>query len=1076
MGRTFRFLLPRFCHALNSFHDFNLNAKMHRLLLTIFLYLFFTLFTYAQVTSSALAGQVLSIKNEPLIGAAVTTKHEPTGTIFRAIVDENGHYQLENLIIGGPYSVKISYIGYKDNEKNNIFLSLGKTSKVDMSLEEVRTELATVEVKSLKNDVFDSRRTGVGTNIGRKQLDNLPTLNRSLQDATRLTPQASGNSFAGANFRYNNLSIDGAVANDAFSFVEPSGGASGSVASGVPGNLARSQPISFDAIEEVQVNVAPFDVSQGNFTGGSLNAVTRRGTNKTEGSLYFFGRNGNLTRPDVSKEGKKQTPQYQDYQIGGRVGGALKQNKIFYFLNIERSNRTEPVGFKPGSADAAIPFDVAKLIADTLQSRYGINTGSYGTIELNSLSTKAFGRLDFNVSEKHQLTVRHNYVKAEAGNLSRSNSILNFESQGFTHHNQSNVSVVQLKSRFGTNKFNDLLVGYSDIEDYRDPFGDRILPHIEITYNTTNQIFAGTYREASIFKIKQKALELTDNFTHYKKNHTFLLGTHNEFYNIDYHFVTPFNGRWAYSSLDNFLADRPSRIRATYSLDNADREVNFNRPSAYFRMLLASVYAQDRITFGAKLNVSLGFRLDLPVFPDKIAANSEILNTPQYAGFSNQYGGKLQFSPRLSFNYQPTEKLQIRGGLGVFVGRMPLAWLAYSHIYNGNQFYNVDIRPTTKVPIITDFSKNNTLTATPQREINLIQNGFQLPSVLRGSLGFDFKTKTGSTFSIDILATKTLQDVVFKTLNLKDSTISLKGSDGREIYLGSGDKQKYSAAYTSVFGVANTQKGYRFSFTGSWQQVFKDFLNTSLAYTYGQSKDLANGVRVSPQANWEWNQTLNPNNPQLSYSNYDLRHRLVGYLGFQKKIWKFGQSSIGLVATGASGSPFTYTYSGDINRDGSPMNDLIFIPKTKDQITLVDIKNAAGVTTVSADEQWRQLDTYIENNAYLKTRRGQHSERNGGRTPWNSQMDIHISQDIKVAKTRFQLTFDVINVGNLLNKTWGQQSFVANTLNSGYQLITVASVTNDQAMYWFNNPSTQPYQIDPIASKWQGQAGIRWIF
>ena len=1049
---------------------------MNRFLLLIVLTLFFANCLTAQVTSSALAGRVISTKNDPLIGAAIIITHEPTGTIFRAITDDNGYYQLENMIVGGPYSVKINYVGYKENSKNDLFLSLGKTGKIDAELEDATTELSEIEVKSSKNDAFDTRKTGVGTNIGRKQLDNLPTLNRSLQDATRLTPQASGNSFGGANFRYNNLSIDGAVANDAFSFVEPSGGASGSSASGVPGNLARSQPISLDAIEEVQVNVAPFDVSQGNFTGGSLNAVTRRGANKTAGSLYFFGRDGDLTRANTTSDGKKQTPQYQDLQFGGRLGGALKKNKIFYFLNIEQSNRTEPVSFKPGSAESAIPLEVARTIADTLLARYGINTGSYGDITVNSKNTKVFGRLDFNISENHQLTLRHNFVQAEAENLSRSNSILNFESQGFTHHNQTNVSVAQLKSRFGKNKFNDLLIGYSHIVDYREPFGDKILPHIEITYNTTNQIFAGTYREASVYKINQRALELTDNFTFYKNNHTFLFGTHNELYTINYNFVTPFNGRWAYASLDNFLADRPSRIRATYSFDNADRDVNFNRPSASFRMLLASVYGQDRIAITSKLDVSVGFRLDLPVFPDKVAAIPEIVNTPQYAGFSNNYGGKITFSPRVSFNYQPTERLQIRGGAGVFVGRMPLAWLAYTHIYDGTQFLNVDVRPTGKVPLVTDFSKNKSLTNTPQREINLAQNGFQLPAVLRGSLGVDYKTKFGSTFSIDILATQTLRDVVFKTLNLNDSTITLKGGDGRDIYLGSGDKQKYSAAYTSVFGVANIDKGYRYSLTGSWQQKLNEYVNTSLAYTYGESKDIANGVRVSPQANWEWNQTVNPNNPQLSYSNFDLRHRLVGYLGFQKKIWKIGQSSVGIVAIAASGSPFTYTYAGDLDRDGSPMNDLLFVPKTRDQIALVDIKNAAGAVTVSADEQWQQLDSYIEGDDYLKAHRGEIAERNGARTPWNTQIDVHLSQDIKVGKTNFQITFDIINVGNLLNKTWGQQSFVANTLNSGYQLITVASVTNDQATYRFNNPTGKPYQIDPIASKWQGQLGLRWIF
>ncbi len=1032
-------------------------------------------FMAAQITSAALTGKIQSTSSEPIVGAIAITVHAPTGTIYRAITDENGVFQVQNMIIGGPYKVSVSYIGYKDVMEEGLFLGLGKTTHIDLFMEASANELATVEVKASKNDLIDSRRTGASTNISRDQLNTLPTLNRSLQDATRLTPQASGNSFGGTNFRYNNLAIDGAVANDAFSFVESSGGASGSSASGVPGNLARSQPISLDAIEEVQVNVAPFDVSQGNFTGGSLNAVTRRGTNKAAHSVYAYGRNGYLTRSDQA-EGVKKIPKYQDFQMGGRTGGAIKKNKVFYFLNAERAVLTEPIGYKPGSSESAIPYAVAKQIADTLLGRFGINTGGYGDLELRSNSTKVFGRLDFNLTERHQLTLRHNFVDATAEHLNRSNSILNYESQGFTHHNQSNVSVAQLKSRLGSNKFNDLLIGYSSILDNRTPFGDQILPHIEIIYNTTNQIFAGTFREAAIFKIDQKALELTDNFNFYKKNHAFLIGTHHEFYNINYHFVTPFNGRWAYSSLDNFLANKPSRIRATYSFDNADRDVNYNRPSAAFRMLLSSVYAQDRITIGTKLNVTAGIRLDLPIFLDRKDAIAEIGSNPAYAGYSNDYGGQMSFSPRVAFNYQPKQNLQIRGGSGVFVGRIPLAWLAYTKIYSGNQFYNIDVRPTTVVPIITDFSKHNTLTTKVQREINLVQDGFKLPAVLRGTLGADYKNKVGSVFSIDLIGTKTLRDVMFKTLNLKDSTVALKGGDGRDVYLGSGDQQKYTGAYTSVFGLANTDKGYRYSITGSWQQKIARWFTGSFAYTYGVSKDIANGVRVSPQANWEWNQTLNPNGPSLSFSNFDTRHRVVSYIGMERKLFKIGASSIGIVLLNTSGNPFTYTYAGDLNRDGSPMNDLIFIPNTRDQINLVDIKNSAGVVTVSADQQWDQLNTYIEGDAYLSQHRGKHAQRNGGRTPWNSQIDLHFSQDFQIGKTQVQLSIDLINAGNLVNKTWGQQTFVANTLNSGYQLISVASVTNDVATFRFNNPSGKPYQIDPIASKWQGQLGLRFSF
>ena len=745
-------------------------------------------------------------------------------------------------------------------------------------------------------------------------------------------------------------------------------------------------------------------------------------------------------------------------------------------MNIETGDRNEPVGFTPGSQKANIPFDIAKLIADTLQNRYGIDVGRYGDISINSNNKKVFGRLDWNVSDKHQLTLRHNFSTASAEHLNRGTSILNYESQGFTHNNTSNVTVLQLKSRFTKNRFNDLIIGYSNIYDYRDPFGDKILPHIEITYNTTNAIFAGTYRESAIFRIKQRALELTDNFNFYKKNHAFLIGTHNELYQIGYHFVTPYNGRWAYSSLDNFLADRPSRLRATYNLENNDYNFNYNRTSADFQALLSSVYAQDRISVGEKLKIMLGIRLDMPFFFKRDIPSADIAQVPQYQGFANGYGNTLTISPRASFNYQPTAKLQIRGGVGVFTGRMPLAWLAYAHIYNGQQFGNVDIRFSGKQPLLTDLNQLATI-QTGQREVNLISNSFRMPQILRGNIAMDYKTAKGTTFTLEFLGTKTIKDVLFQTLNLKDSTLALKGGDGRKIYQGTNATQKVKGQYTSVFGLKNTGEGFRYTATASVAQRFFNSLDAVAAYTYGLSKDISNGVRVSPQANWEWNHTLDPNNPALSYSNFDIRHRLIMTVNYTKTWSKRTATQVSLIATAASGSPYTYTYAGDLNRDASATNDLFFVPKDKVQINLVDIKDAAGKTLATADEQWMQLDNYIQKDAYLNTRRGQFTERNGARTPWNTQNDVRITQSLKLGKQLFLLSLDIINVGNLINKDWGKQYFVSNTLNSSYQIVTVASVANDIATFRFNDPKGQtPYQIDPIASKWQGQLGLRWIF
>ena len=440
-------------------------------------------------------------------------------------------------------------------------------------------------------------------------------------------------------------------------------------------------------------------------------------------------------------------------------------------------------------------------------------------------------------------------------------------------------------------------------------------------------------------------------------------------------------------------------------------------------------------------------------------------------------------SPRLGFNYDVTGKdnIKLRGGTGIFLGRMPFAWMAYSYIYNGNKFGNVDYKPTTPVNLITsDFSQLATL-QTGLKEINVADKDFKLPRVWRSNLALDFKLPKGFVFTIEGLYTKTLYDALFKTLNLKDSTVALQDGGGRNIYAGNGASAKYNTNYTNVFLLTNTTQGYKYSISASLSKEFNFGLTLFTAYTYGVAKDISNGVRVSPQANWEWNQTISANNPQLSYSNFDVRHRTITNISYTKK-WKkvLDKTIVSLVYNAQSGSPYTYIYSGDLNRDGSPNNDLLYVPGSQGEINLVDIKDAAGNVLVTANEQWNQLESYINNDAYLKTKKGNFTERNGGRTPWNTQLDLRISNHFKLSKKypqTFEVLIDIINLTNLINRDWGHQYFVPNTTNAGYSLITVKSVNAaGLATYQFNKPTTTPWQIDNIASRWQMQIGLRFNF
>lgn len=1049
--------------------------------LSILVLVFIHSLAFGQITSSEIKGQVNDKQFNPIPEALVQVTHEPTGTVSNLRADENGNYFLPNLKPGGPYTVSVKMSSFTDFVEKNVYLVLGEVKLLDVVLRSDVTDLGEVVVVIDKNDAFSDKRKGAETNINADQISKLPTINRSLQDMTRLSPQASGNSYVGTNYRYNNLSIDGVANNDAFGFQEPSVGSGGSTAAGSPGALSKTQPISLDAVSEIQIATSPYDVKLGNFTGGSLNVVTRSGTNKTEGSIYNFFKS-NATTGRAPYESRDKIESFYDIQSGFRVGGAIKKNKFFYFVNAEINRRAEPLLFAPGSEGSVFALADIQGFHDTIQSRYGYDAGTYGEKALKTNSNKAFLRFDYNFNERNQLIVRHNIVQASHENLSRSGTVFNFGSQGFTHNSTTNSTVVELKSRIGEKLFNNLILGYSRIHDYREPMGE-LFPHIEIKYQGAD-IFVGSYREASLFQMYQSTYELSDNLTFYKNKHKFTFGTHNELYQFDYHFVTPFTGRYEYNSIQDFYDNKLKRLRGTYNLENDDYDFNYNRPSADFNVLLSAFYFQDDWDLSKKLKLTYGLRAEGNIFlngqeqPDDIRADKLL---GQYA---EKISAKYILSPRVGFNWDVlgTNRWKIRGGSGIFAGRMPFAWAAYSYIYNGAQYGSVDIRPTGTTELITsDFGQMANLQP-GKREINLVDPNYKLPRVLRSSLATDIKLPKDFVLTIEGIYTKTIYDIYFKTVNLKDSTIELtnSGNDHRDVYLGNGDEQRVNSDYSNVFLLTNTNKGFRSSIAVSLSKKFNERFSAMAAYTYGLSKDIMNGVRVSPQANWEWNQTIAANDPQLSFSNFDIRHRIVANVSYDLEWKERFKTVLSFFAIASSGSPFSYVYNGDLNRDYSSKNDLIYVPSTSSEINLVDFTNSQGVL-VTAEEQWTQLDAYISNDEYLSSKRGQTTERNGGRTPWNAQVDMHVGQEFafkgKNRSHKFMLTLDIFNVTNLLNYKWGRQYFVPNTTNSGYSLINVKKVNADgSAEFTFDNPTTPQWQIDGIASRLQMQVGLRYSF
>jgi Carboxypeptidase regulatory-like domain len=1089
-----------------------IKKQMKKVLLSIILGLSLVS-AIAQETSATLSGRVINEKNEIVTGATIRFLHVPTGATATYQSNSKGLFVAPNLKPGGPYTIKITSVGFKDQDYNDVNLTLGANPDVNIILSSKVNQLTDVVVNS------NGRKKAEGaTVIGVRQLNSLPSLGRSLSDFTRLTPQSNNNSFAGSSFRYNNLTIDGAINNDAFGFSNSAGGTSGGGQSGAAGSGTRTNPYSLDVIQEVQVQLAPYDVKLGNFTGGSVNAVTKSGSNDFHGSVYNYGRDQTLMGKSVDGLNTSIGSLFHDKQQGVTLSGALVKNKAFFIINYETTDRQEPTSYNIGDPGAAITLAEAQQVVDKLQTKYGYNPGSYlGAYTIFTKSDKLFGRLDFNLNDKNTLTLRGIYTNGRGNNLERSSTNFQFGSTDFTQYTKNINLTAELKTKFSNSVNNQFNVSYINVHEYRD-FPGTLAPYIDID---NGRITLGTWREASIYNLKQTTFELSDNLTITKGTHKITLGTHNEFYNLTYGFINSFNGRIEYSrGLNSFLADNPSRIRGAFMTNPAysdTRDGIFNNPPNPFTVALTSAYLQDEIAVSNKFKLSPGIRFDYSFVGSQpnldpalnttnsagyVSANPTYSATP-FSQLTDKIPSRVSVSPRLGFSYdvKGDQSLIIRGGTGIFTGKVPFAWYGYAYTLSGNTYGNIDWNGPAAgvaVPLAMNTDKlKDTVTKyggvsrSTTREIDVFDNNFKLPTIWRSSFAVDYKFGNGYKFTGDVLYTKTIYDVKYEQINLKDSVAYFtSGPTQTPVYVGG----KYNSSYSNVYLLTNTSEGYRYNLTAQLSKssnnvaVGKYFanINWSAAYTYGMSKDITNGIRNSWESSYNVNPTITPSNSPLAYSNFDLRHRVVATFS-SNFIWsKMNSTSLAFVYSGASGNPYSLIYQSAPFGSGSNA-PLPYIPKDASDINLKD--NG----TYTAAQQWSDLNAFIEGDAYLKTRRGKYAERNGLRTPWVHDLDMKVMHEFKLnknnAKQALQISLDVFNVLNLINSDWGHVNFVTNLNNYTVNFLKFATDANGKAVgapatgykptFTFVKPSGvggNYYSVDPISSRWQGQLGIKLIF
>ena len=1039
-----------------------------RFFLSVLLGFVFVFQSFGQETTGTIQGYVFNSDGEPVEFANVTVTDLSTNEFYGTTSQSNGFYIIQNLT-PSFYRLEGTFVGFGIAEEENVKISLGAVKNQDLVLRKQGIEIEEVVVRSSKSD-----NAGNESFVSRELIEQTPTIFRSIQELTRSNPQNNLNSFGGASHRFNNLNIDGVASNDVIGFQEPASGAAGSQANGTPGSLSKSQPIGLGAIKELSVKLSPFDVSIGNFNGANIDIITKNGTNKFENSVFAYG-NNQSTLGKYVEGAEEPVADFYDYQAGFSTGGPIKKNKIFYFANVEYADAQTPLSNAPGSAGSNISLEDVNAVRRHLMENYDYDPGAFEAADVRTASTKVFTRLDFVLSKKHKLTVRNNYVNSFSDNLEWNSNFFNFGNQGFRHNSVANSTVLELRSSH-KNFFNKLNVGFNRVAEGRTSDG-RIFPHLQIATSSSSRIFAGTYREASVFNTDFNTFQLTDKFSFIKGKHALSAGLQLQIHDVDYGFLSAWNGRWEYSSIENFLNDQPSRVRGVYNVNPANNGFDYvqNNPAGTIGVFESALYAQDKINLTRNFDITAGVRFDGQFLTQPLPLSPLIANSQNFNQFTNKLNNNIQVNPRVGFNFRPENtKLTFRAGTGLFSGKLPYLWFGYLEYISGTEYFNIDIRPNAPLSLTEDLGSLQRVQA-DLTEVNLLDPDFKYPRDWKTDFGIDWKPASEWDFSATFSYTDVLQGLIFQTANRNEVFANFDGADNRQYYNTTSNDVKVNSNFTNVFVLANTQDGFRYNLTlNAARNTKKSY--SSIGYSYGLSKDVSSTVRSSPAANYEWNQALLGNEPGVSFSNYDLRHKIIAIQSFRVP---FGKNDVlvSLLYNGRSGAPYSIVYQGDLNRDGSSRNDLVYVPNDASEISFVEIEDGNG-NIITAAEQWENLNNYINDIDYLNERRGDYVERNGAKTPWNHQLDMKFEFGRNLIKNdRLSLSLDIFNVLNLMNRDWGRLVFVPNVVNSSFSLLKFESVENNVPQYSFNiDPDQTPWVTDAFNSRWRMQVGLKYDF
>ncbi len=1020
----------------------------------------------AQVTTGGINGLVTNEGGDTALpGAQVRALYGPTGTVYSVTTRADGRYTIGGARVGGPYTITVTSDGFENGVAENIFVPLGEAIVVNFGLQlagvtDVLTVIGTT------SELINPARTGAGSKVGTVEIETLPSIGRGLEDFTRSNPffVTSGEnedpeaiSVAGRSGRYNNIQIDGAVNNDLFGLADQ----------GTPGGQADTTPISLDSIQEVQLVLAPFDVRQGGFTGGGINAITRSGTNKFKGSAYFFTRDDGLVGDGPARLGEFGT--FSEDNYGFRLGGPIRKDKTFFFANIDISEREVPTGWSiDGSGGQTWAngrgIDEANAFRDALITRYNFDPGPLGQQTRSTPSDKFFVRFDFNLNASNTLTARHNYIDASNDVNFPGSFTFEFLSETYDFQSETNSTVLQLNSVLSSTMFNEARVTLQGIKDRRGPLGGVRFPWIEIenvldfdTGDDLGEFEAGTEPFSTKNALDQDILEITNDFTWVKGDHTLTFGTHNELFSFKNLFIQNAFGAYEFRTLQDFLDNRPAR-EFEYTVvppgQAEAQEFDVNQLGFYFG---------DQWAARPNLTMTFGLRLDVPYFPDKPSRNPFTEETYGFRTDSIPDGEQL-WSPRFGFNWdiKGDGQQQLRGGAGLFAGRTPYVWISNNYARTGiEQFF---IRDFSGVLFNPDPDNQPSNFPGSTGEFNMIDPSFKFPTVARVNIGYDRKLPWWDLFvTAEAVLSESQDEIDYKDLNLvQTGTLPF---DGRPTF------SRVDPGVSGAYLITNTSKGDATNFALKVERRPGRGVWGFASYAYGEANTVNDGTSSRAVSNFQFTEAIDPNNVGLSPSDFEVEHRINLALGYEFNADTRFPTTVTGFYNAQSGRPFSNIYSfqvprGGINGDSYFSNDLLYVPSGPNDVVITN-------------GTWDQLDRYISADKCLNRNRGAIAPRNCSRAPWSHSLDIRIAQELPIKRANVQLTLDLFNLANFFDDNSGVFRYVR--FNTVAPVDFIGTTSDGRPIYELNSVVSDPednsiFETHNINSRWRAKLGARVSF